>query len=337
MLQEHGFEPQLSTNTDRPRLTQALFAHTSPRFASFTILPSNARAVESAALFTCGLSPFVAILGPSGWGKSHLMESVCTVLKSEHRGIASVVSAKDWLTLEQRADLPAPLLLDDIQEAWESPRCRHLLRLWLERRVRVGRPTMVSIENSRFKTRLRQILPQIGEWTVCEVGCPTKQERVPLIVDVADTLGMSLAPELVSMMARRLSGNGRTLRGALQKLQCLRLDWRSADSVVQACGVLQPYCYQAGGTDLRDEISESIASLLKNRGESDAAVVRDVTIYAMRALSGLGEWQVADYFYDTPGAIYAAVQRVESADRHEWVDLLRSEWVSKFARHMASN
>lgn len=328
---------QLHTSEDRPRLTQALFAKSAPRFASFTILPSNARAVESAALFSCGLTPFVAIVGPSGWGKSHLLQSVCTVLKTERGGMVSVVPAKDWLTLESRADLSAPLLLDDIQEAWESPRCRHYLRMWLERRVRAGRPTMVSVENSRFKTKLRQILPQIGEWTVCEVGCPSKQELIPLIIDVADTLGMTLGPDLVSMMARRLSGNGRTLRGALQKLQCLRTEWTTADSVVQACGVLQPYCYQAGGSDLRDDIAESIQSFLADLNAEDPSVQRDMTIYAMRTLSGLGEWQVADYFYDTPGSIYAAVQRVELGPMSVLATALRNDWVPKFAVHLANN
>ena len=55
------------------KLSNVLFERRVATFNSLAALPSNVEAIEAALMFSAGLNPFVAIVGPSGWGKSHLL------------------------------------------------------------------------------------------------------------------------------------------------------------------------------------------------------------------------------------------------------------------------
>ena len=57
-------------------------------FDTLAVVPSNVRAVESGLLFANGLLAHVAVVGPSGWGKSHLLEAVANHIACE-RGARS--------------------------------------------------------------------------------------------------------------------------------------------------------------------------------------------------------------------------------------------------------
>ena len=50
-------------------------------FDTIATLPSNVEAVEAALQFAVGANPFMVLVGPSGWGKTHLLECVATRLR----------------------------------------------------------------------------------------------------------------------------------------------------------------------------------------------------------------------------------------------------------------
>src|SRR5436305_2223096 len=117
-------------------------------FGSFMCLPSNMHALESARLFSNRSASFVALVGPSGWGKTHLLRASSDALRPEFLRSVGVSEASDYAVNPSRPDVHAPLLLDNVQGALDRSRARLQLRLALERRVRSGRPTLLSFTGS---------------------------------------------------------------------------------------------------------------------------------------------------------------------------------------------
>ena len=56
-----------------PRLSEVLFETSRATFAAYAPLPSNVEAIDAALRFSAGHEILVALVGPSGWGKSHLL------------------------------------------------------------------------------------------------------------------------------------------------------------------------------------------------------------------------------------------------------------------------
>jgi chromosomal replication initiation ATPase DnaA len=104
----------------RPCLADSLSGQVDGGFRTFAVLPSNVAAVEAAMLFAGEIQPFVAIVGPGGWGKTHLLEAAACRLRGE-RGCArlSVVQASDWATGARNATPNLPLILDNAQDAFD--------------------------------------------------------------------------------------------------------------------------------------------------------------------------------------------------------------------------
>src|SRR5688572_30068178 len=115
---------EAETVRENPRLSEILFEAPFRSFGTLAALPSNVRAIESGLLFASGIHPFVAVVGPSGWGKSHLLHAVATRLGEDECLPPEVLSAQDWIAGGMRSDSGRALLLDNVQDALEGGRPR---------------------------------------------------------------------------------------------------------------------------------------------------------------------------------------------------------------------
>src|SRR5687767_10490030 len=88
---------------ETPRLSEVLFKSRS--FESLAAVPSNVEALETALLFATGLQSFAALVGPSGWGKTHLLEAVSRKLRNDagYRS-CNVHTAADWVANPPRTE-----------------------------------------------------------------------------------------------------------------------------------------------------------------------------------------------------------------------------------------
>ncbi len=286
-------------------------------FAKFAVVPSNIGAAEAATRFASGLQTFVAIVGPSGWGKSHLLEAAAARLRCllGQRDVLAM-SAVDWVAGVRGHSPQAPLILDNVQDVLSKTRSRLRLRLALERRVRAGRPTLLAFTESSPNGWVRQALPQTRAWSIVTISPPRAAEREVVVLQMAGALGLVLSDTLRRLLAWRLDGNGRTLLGALRRLRARGAVWLDGVSTLRACGLLNPFFVGDANWDLRDAIHD-VARSLSVPGERGMDE-RDLAVCGMLHFAELSETDVARYLGMHPGEAYhralAAGNRLRALD-----------------------
>lgn len=292
----------------RPRISDVLFHGGEQTFTNLAVVGTNVRAVESAIRFANGVNPFVAIIGPSGWGKSHMLFAAARQFRYELRRLPiPVMSAADWHADARMRTIDGPLILDNAQDLINKTRSRIQLQLALERRVRAGKPTLLSFTEAKLTRGIRQSLPQYRDWVVAVIKPPTAPEREKVLLRLAEAESMTISESLSRIMASKLEGNGRTLLGALKRLRLVQNDWRDDGSALRACGLVDLFLCANSSWDLREEI----ADLAKELSEEDREVVSsfDLALYTMLRVAHLPESEVARFFRIPPAKAYAYANR----------------------------
>lgn len=285
----------------RPRLSSVLLHAEGKSFDSIVTLPSNVQAVESSLLFATGRLPFVALLGPSGWGKSHLLHAAatgCAVVDRTAR--PAVLSAKEWAAAAYHLDPSLPLILDDVQDALEQHKIRLQMRLVLERRVRAGLPVLLAFAMTKPTRAMKSFLPAYHTaWVTATIDTPPAGDRQRVVAAIAKAEGLALSDSLVRILARKLPGDGRTFEGALKRLRLAQPRWLDAAAVLRALGVLNPYFADHSNWDLRESVLDTVYRRCRTEWN------RDLSLFLMLHVAHLPEADVASFMDMEPGAAFA--------------------------------
>lgn len=289
----------------RPRLSSVLLHAQGKSFDSIVTLPSNVQAVESSLLFATGRLPLVALLGPSGWGKSHLLYAAASACAAVDRTATPVVmSAKEWAAAAYHLDPSMPLILDDVQEAFEQHKIRIQMRLALERRVRAGRPVLLAFSMPKPTRAMKSFLPGYHTaWVTATIETPPAGDRQRVVAAIAKAEGLALSESLVRILARKLPGDGRTYEGALKRLRLAEPRWLDSASVLRALGVLNPYFADHSSWDLR----ESVLDMVYRRCRTEWN--RDLALFVMLHVAQLPEADVAHFMELEPGPAFVRANR----------------------------
>ena len=307
-LRTMGSVNHLESTPQAPRLSDSLCQKRAPSFSSLAALPSNVEAIESALLFSAGMSDFVAIIGTSGWGKTHLLNAVESRFRLEGKPCPMPVAAETYVENQPKLDPPTPLILDDCHEVLARARQKAILRLALERRVRSGRPTLLSFTSPKVTRTIRYFLPHPRDWAICTVTPPEPQERVLLINLMAAADGLVLSPSLVRIIAHQMHGNGLTISGALKRLKLSGLSWLDGFATLRACGLLDPFFADNGSWDLKHKILRAAEG---SRALFSQLSTQELAIYTMLRVSSLSEADVARFLGVEPAAAYLKASRFE--------------------------
>lgn len=291
----------------RPRLSEVLLRSPEHTFESFAVTTSNVRATESAMRFVRGINPFVVLIGPSGWGKSHLLSATAYQLGIETKSAVPVISGPEFLADSRFQSSSAPLILDNAQDLVAKTRSRYQLQLTLQRRFRSGRPTLLSFTEGKVTRAIRNTLPNFRDWLIAPLRVPSQVERVRILRRMADVEGMRLSETLTRIMATRLEGNGRTFLGALCRLQVVQSEWMDHSSTLRACGILNPFLASNPGWDLRELIAEAAKDL--SPSDRKSIVPFDLSLHVMLNVALLVESDVARFFRIEPGKAFGYANR----------------------------
>lgn len=308
---EFELSPASFVDGHRPRLSDVLFGSRVRGFDSLAVTASNVRAVESAIRFASGVNPLVAIIGPSGWGKSHILEATALRWRTDlGHPTCPVISGLDWLADTRIRSFAGPLLLDNVQDLVAKTRSRLQLQLALERRVKAGKPTLLSFTETKLTRAIRNTLPSHRDWVIAVIKAPSPSERLQINSFMAQFEGLRMTDELNRILAYRLEGNGRTVHGALKRLKLTQSHWIDARATLKACGILNPYMTASSGWDLREHIFETAQAL-----ESELRKVTtpfDLALFVMLRVALLAECEVAKFFRVEPAKAFNYATRFES-------------------------
>lgn len=277
-------------------------------FSSFAVVRSNVQAVETAVLFANGIAGNAIIAGPSGWGKSHLIEAATGLLTVQCGEVARVMPAAEWMASGCKPTSET-LVLDHVQDALRGPKAKLMLRMALERRMRSRRRTLLVATVQDDARSLRVLLPQSRDWSVGLLSEPSASDRATVLDHISRTLGLKISKRLIGILTTVLTGTGRTLVGVSKRLLLESADWTAREGELRALGLLGPYLTDNPNWDLRDLIhevcsaTESVASPGKN--------TRDFAIHVMLRVAQIPESQVASYFHTSPASVYARASRLQ--------------------------
>lgn len=205
-------------------------------FASFVTGESNrlARAsAEIAAQRPGELSPLV-VYGPTGVGKTHLLEAIWTAARTAPRRLAPVfLSAEQFTTyfLEALRGSGLPsfrrkyrgvdlLLLDDVQ-FFSGKRATQVELLYtVDTLLREGRQVVLaaSCAPSELTDLGRDLVARLESGMVCRIDPPDHETRLGIVTHMAARLGMSVPDDVRHFIAENFRNHARELSGALCRL-----------------------------------------------------------------------------------------------------------------------
>lgn len=291
------------------RLSQVLFGCSGRTFSSFSALPSNIEGIEACLRFTTGVESFVCLYGPSGWGKSHLLQATANRLRELHGEEPEPVSAEVALTSSSWREPQGTLILDEVQTALGKPRSQMKLRIMLERRVRTGRPTLLAATMPNAGRALRNNLPGGRAWLLEGVLAPEPAERALLLRHLAAAEGLTLPPRVIDILARELHGDARTFLGALKRLRIVGTGFRDDRAGLRALGTLDAFFADNPSWDLKATILDVLEA---HRAKFPMAAVSDLAAFAMLRTAGLNEADVARMLRFEPAEAYVRASRYEA-------------------------
>ena len=272
-----------------PKLSDVLFLNSTHDFKSLAGVPSNVDAVEAALTFAGGSSPFAALVGPTGWGKTHLMEAVAGHVQREEGCVIPIHNAVEWASSMHGAYSREPLLLDNVQDALVRPKVRQGIRAALEKRVRKGLPTMLSFTATRPTRPLKSLLPSCQTWIVANIKAPDPRERMVVVSQISTAEGVSISQGLARLLAYKMKGNGRTLVGALKRLRLYGPTWLDSRATLKACGILDPFFVDNSAWDLKEQIYRISQQSDFRHGRASASDMAIFTMLREACLSEIGD------------------------------------------------
>jgi len=205
--------------------------------ADFVVGPSNRLAYASAEMTIRNLgchSPLL-IHGPTGVGKTHLLEAICSAAARTQPRICAVYQTAEQFTSEfleslRHSGLPSfrrkyrgvdVLVLDDVQFlAGKRATLVEMLHT-LDTLVRQGRQVVLAADRPAAELHALgpELTARLSGGMACGIVAPDFDVRLGIVRQAAARLQIDLADDVANRVAARLSQHARQLIGAVHRLK----------------------------------------------------------------------------------------------------------------------
>ncbi|HYW80168.1 MAG TPA: chromosomal replication initiator protein DnaA [Thermoguttaceae bacterium] len=175
------------------------------------------------------------IHGPSGIGKTHLLEGIRTATRKTHRNLMTVyLSAEQFTTyfLEALRGSGLPsfrrkyrgvglLMIDDLQFLAGKRATQIELLHTIDTLLREGRQLVFTADRppEELAELGSELTTRLQSGMVCRIERPDYATRLGIVAGMAERFQMNLRPEVQQFVASRLTNHARELSGALCRLQ----------------------------------------------------------------------------------------------------------------------
>ncbi len=228
-------DPADEAQSSRPRRspTRRAFAN----LGSFVTGRSNrlARTVAENAVEQPGKMSPLFIHGPTGVGKTHLLEGIWTAARKRSRGIAAIYLSAEQFTSSflqalRGSGLPSFrqkyrgvefLIVDDVQFLC-GKRCTQVELLYtMNTLLREGRQLVLAADRplSELAALGPELVSRLSGGMVCQIEPPDYDTRLGILQQMAQQFETVLPQEVQRFVASRLTSHARELSGALCRLQ----------------------------------------------------------------------------------------------------------------------
>jgi len=207
------------------------------RFADFLVGTSNRMAVAAAELVVRkpGETSPLVIVGPSGVGKTHLLEAICGAVRERSPGLTAVYLSSEHFTTGflqalhggglpgfrrncRSADI---LAIDDIQFFVGKKATIVELQQTLDALQRQGRQVIVSCDRdvSTLPQFGADLLARLSGGMVARIGTPDAEVRRRFVESLASRKGLALPADVVDHVVTHVTRSARELAGAVNRLE----------------------------------------------------------------------------------------------------------------------
>jgi chromosomal replication initiator protein len=289
---------------------------------SFVAGPSNRLAFASAEMVAQRpgeLTPLV-LWGPTGVGKTHLLEAIWTATrKSRRRATAIYLSAEQFLSGFLQAlrgsGLPSfrrkyrgvdVLLIDDLQ-VFRGKQCTQIeLQYTIDTLLRERRQVVLASDRppSEMSELGRELIARLESGVVCRIDAPELETRRGIVGQMARRMGMSLPADVENYVASRLTRHAREISGALCQLHATSLAWQRPVDLAMAeealSDVVRASARLVGLTDIEKAVCHTFGltaeSLQSGRKAKDVSHPRMLAMWLARKHTRAALSEIGHYF-----------------------------------------
>lgn len=327
-------------------------------FENFIKGPSNQfafAAAQAVAANPSGAYNPLFIYGPSGLGKTHLLNAIQFEIKKNHPDFNIVyvdcemftnetISAIKTATMEQfrqkyrKADV---LLIDDIQFLAGKESTQEEFFHTFNCLYEAGKQIVVTSDRppKEMKRLNDRLCSRLEGGLLADVQPPDLETRTAIIRTKAAQFGMVLSEEVVQYIAENITSNVRQLEGVVKRLTAYRDildDTITVDSVKRAIkDVIRTGTYIPTPDVIIEESARSFqlsgADLRGQSRNKKTAMARQIAMYLMRNLTNLPLKEIGEEFGGRNHAtVLSSIRKVE--------ELLKSDPdISATVRDITSN
>lgn len=254
--------------------------------STFVVGDSNRVANQSALLASKqpgSLTPLF-LYGPSGVGKTHLLEGIWTGLKRDRRqGSVIYLSAEQFTTYFQEAlhgsGLPSfrrkyrsveTLIVDDIQFFVGKRATIAELLHTVDTLLRDGRQLVFAADRapSALKALGPELSARFSSGVVCKLDLPEYDTRLGVARNLARQLELDVPQDVLGYLAAHFTNNGRELSGALKRLHATSLAHNRSISLRMAEEALADLVHHNGRVVRLGDIERAICEVFGLETES---------------------------------------------------------------------
>jgi chromosomal replication initiator protein len=211
---------------------------------AFVVGSSNRMAHASAQMVVEEPGRFspLFVYGPTGVGKTHLLEGILIAARKRHPRIHAVyLSAEQFTTYFVEAlhgsGLPnfrrkyrglELLIIDDVQFFARKTATIGELLFTTDTLIRQGSQIVLSADRSPAELRelSLEFTARLAAGVACHVDPPDYQTRLGILRHLAAKIGFALADDVAEFIATHLTSHARELAGALNRLDAAERIWK---------------------------------------------------------------------------------------------------------------
>lgn len=327
-------------------------------FEQFVVGPSN-RLAHAACRAVCNqpgaLYNPLFIHGPSGLGKTHLLQAICAAMRRNNPPLdVNYVSCEtfvnDFIRAMEAGQLQAfrdtarrfdALIIDDVQFLAKRESSQEELFHTFNVLYQSRRQIILSADSppSEIPNLEDRLVSRFNWGLVAQIDPPNRETRQAILQKKARLRGCEVPENVLDFVAERVQSNVRTLEGALTKLIMESQLAEQPLTVEMARKVLDGYNGQKSRSVQISAILEVVAEhyglrlqeLLGRKRSRSITYPRQIGMYLARKLTALSLDEIGDHFGRDHSTVLHAERTIE-AERE--IDPAIEETISTLARRL---